>query len=271
VSGTPGGLGSFRLRDLSLLARLGVACVVLVLLGGLAASAEHVVDHHGPKDDIKGLSLDDVMGAYHGVQAPPLLAAALQRGHPENLSSKAKDALLDWVLGPADASGKRAGPKQLAENYDNFDLGDMAPNELIAANCNSCHARAVADTHAIAKTVPLDRRDDVLRLALPKNLTPVSTEILITSTHTHALSLGTLAVVTIALVLATGWPRRLVSLAAFLIGAGLLVDLGGQWAARQYAWGVYLLIGGGSVYGGASVLALLAVLVDLCLPRRTTP
>jgi len=268
VSNSAGGLVSFRLRDLSLAARLGVACVVLVILGGLAASAQHVADHHGPKDDVKGLSLDDVMGAYHGVQAPALLVAALERGHPDNLAPSAKEALLTWLLGPVDPSGKRTGPKRLADDYDNFDLGDMAPNELIAKHCNSCHSAKVADTHPIAKAYPLDRREDVLRLALPKNLTPVSREILATSTHTHALSLGTLAIVTIALVLATSWPRKLVSLATLLIGGGLLVDLGGQWAAREYAWGVYLLIGGGSMYGGASVLALLAVLIDLCLPSR---
>ncbi len=267
MNGPTGGLGSFRLRDLGVGARLGVAGAVLVILGGLAASAQHVADHHGPKDDIKGLSLDDVMGAYHGVQAPPLLASALERGHPPEMPEKARAALLDWVLGPADASGVRAGPKQLAENYDNFDLGDMAPNELIAKHCLSCHSAKIAEQHPIAKAYPLDRRDDVLRLSVAKNLTPVSTPILVTSTHTHALSLGTLAIATIALALATSWPRRLVSLAVLLIGAGLLIDLGGQWAARKYAWGVYLLIAGGSVYGGASVVALLGVLVDLCLPR----
>lgn len=265
---SPGGLGSFRLRDLGAPARLGVACAVLVILGGLAASARHVADHHGPKDDVKGLSLDDVMGAYHGVQAPARLAAALERGHPEGLAPAARESLITWVLGPKGPDGTRTGPKRLAEDYDNFDLGDMAPNELIAKNCLSCHSAKSADAGPIARSIPLDRRDDVLRLALPKNLTPVSTEILVTSTHTHALSLGTLAVVTMALVLATSWPRRLVGVAAMLIGGGLLVDLGGQWAARQYAWGVYLLIAGGSVYGGASAISLLAVLADLCATRR---
>ncbi|MCC6952352.1 MAG: hypothetical protein IT433_13025 [Phycisphaerales bacterium] len=278
MSDSTRGLGSFRLRDLGVAARVGVACAVLVVLGGLVASAGHVADHHGPKDDVKGLSLDDVMGAYHGVKAPPLLASALERGHPDDLPEKVRGALLDWVLGPADATGTRAGPRQLAENYDNFDLGDMAPNELIAKHCLSCHSAKVADTHPIAKTYPLDRRDDVLRLSVAKNLTPVPTEILVTSTHTHALSLGTLAVATIALGLATSWPRRLMGALALGIGLGLLADLGGQWIAHTWDYastkdslgraGVYMVFAGGGLYGLASAAALLLVLVDLCLPSR---
>ena len=264
-------IARFRLRDLSPGARIGVACAVLVLLGGLAASARHVADHHGPKDDVKGLSLDDVMGAYHGVQAPARLAAALERGHPETLAPDAREALLTWLQGPRDPSGKRTGSKHMSEDYDNFDLGDMAPNELIAKNCLQCHSRKVANTNPIGKSIPLDSREDALRLAQPKNLTPVSAQILTTSTHTHALALGSLSVVIIGLVVATSWSRRLVNLAAALIGAGLLIDFGGQWAAREYAWGVYLLIAGGAVFGGASVLSLLAVLGDLCMPRSSKP
>ncbi len=277
----PTGLGPFRLRDLSLGARLGVACAVIVILGGLGASARHVADHHGPKDDVKGLSLDDIMGAYHGVQAPARLAAALERGHPENLAPAAREALITWIEGPRGPNGKRTGPKRLADDYDNFDLGDMAPNELIAKNCLSCHSAKVADTSPIAKTIPLDRRDDVLRLALPKNLTPVPTEILVTSTHTHALSLGTLAVVTIALVLATSWPRRLTGALVLAVGAGLLLDLGGQWIAHTWdansarepfgRAGIYMVLAGGAVYGIGSTLALLSVLIDLFMPRTRAP
>jgi hypothetical protein len=154
----------------------------------------------------------------------------------------------------------------------------MAPNELIARHCLSCHSRKVADKSPISRSVPLDLRDDVIKLSVPKNLTPVPREILTTSTHTHAIALGTLALATMALGLATSFPRRLVAGALLCIGAGLLADLGGQWIANVWnigsasprlgKAGVFVMLGGGGLFSLATAGVLVGALIDLCLPRR---
>lgn len=242
-----------RLTELPWGARLGLACVVITLLGGLVASAAYVRIHHAPKDDEPGLSVDDVKGAYHGVQRRAPLMAALERGHPQELTAAKRESLLAWLRGD-----------RISLDYDNLDLGDAAPAELIRANCVSCHSRSSSDE--VAKRVPLEFWDDVKRVAFSKQLDPVPVSILVTSTHAHALGLGPLTAVTIALLLATRWPRRIVSLMAMVMGAALMLDLGGWWVAREVSGAVYLIMGAGATYLITTALALAAVLADLLLP-----
>ncbi len=243
-----------KLCDLPLGARLGIACLVLVMLGGLAASAAQVFHHHRKKDDIPALSMDDIKGAYHGVSVTAPLLAALERGHPEDLPQSERSALLTWLRGD-----------RVSQDYDNLDMGDNAPAEILARSCVSCHSRQASD--AAAKRTPLEYWDDVARVAFSKNLTPVPEEILIISTHTHALSLAPMSVVVAGLLLATRLPRRLAGPAIFLSGAALLLDLGAWWVSRTQAPAVYLIVTAGGVYMGTTALMLLAVLADLLMPR----
>ncbi|MDX2149053.1 MAG: hypothetical protein SFZ23_16190 [Planctomycetota bacterium] len=251
---------SFRLRRLGLGVRLGIACMVLVLMGGFAASVTYIFQHHGKKDGEPELTLTDVQGAYHGVDAESPLRRALENNHPPEMPEAARQALLKWLASD-----------RIAQDYDNLDLGENAPAELIAANCLSCHSRKVADTNPIANKYPLDYFDDIKKIAFAKKLTPPSIEILTVSTHTHALALGSLSVVVAALALASGWSRRFMGLLIFASGFGLLLDLGSWWLARQSAVFVYGIIVGGGMYSGSSLLLLGAVLLDLFLPAKADP
>jgi len=245
------------LRTLPGPVRTGLAMLVLVLLGGFVASAAHLYLHHSRRDEQAGLSLDDLRGAYHGVRTPARIGRALERGHAEEMPAEDRSALLAWL-----------GSDKVAQGYDNLDLGERAPAELIARNCLECHGRKNAERHPIARALPLDYWDDVRKLAFAKELNPVPTPILVVSTHTHALSLGAVTAVVFGMLLATGWPRRLVGVLVCVGGVGLAADLGGWWLARWNAGFVWAIIGGGVAYKGAMALGLLLVLADLVRPMR---
>src|SRR5437899_12971105 len=104
-----------RIADLGLAARLGVVCMCLVVLGGLAASWQHIINQNENRDEQPGLSMEDLKGAYHGVQTTAPLMKALSAGHPEALAKPQRDTLIKWLSGD-----------RVAENYDNLDLGDSA-------------------------------------------------------------------------------------------------------------------------------------------------
>ncbi|MBC7835343.1 MAG: hypothetical protein H7Y88_09620 [Phycisphaerales bacterium] len=246
---------TFRLADLPWGARLGLAFLVLTLLGGLAASMQHLVFHHQNRDEQPGVSVEDIQGAYHGVKTTAPLRGALERNHPPAMSEADRDVLVKWIASD-----------RISEDYDNLDLGDAAPNELIARNCLSCHGRSAADP--IAKTVPLEFFDDIKKVAFSREVSPVDIKILAASTHTHALSLGMLTIVVSALLLLTGLPRRLSGLAIFIAGFMLLADLAAWWIARDYADVVYIVIGAGAAYNATTAIMLVAVLVELLLGGR---
>lgn len=249
--------GMPRLRDLSPLARLGLTCLLLVIAGGFAASIRYVFTHHGKRDDRPGLTVTDLQGVYHGVSTPSRLGEALRRNHPPELPAAERDALLAWLALP---------PERLSAAFDDLDAGENAPSEIIARACVSCHARQAADP--VASRIPLDYWDDVQKLAVSREISPNSVDILVVSTHTHALSLGTLTVVLALLLLATRCPRWLAGVLIAALGASLLADLGSWWLARRHDVFAYVIAGAGGVYSAAGVLTLLVVLLDLWLPRR---
>ncbi|CAG0959478.1 hypothetical protein PHYC_00643 [Phycisphaerales bacterium] len=263
-------MNAFALRSLPLGVRLALVCLCGVLGIGLAASLQHLRWHYEKRDERPGFTMDDVTGAYHGMQSVAPLRVALERGHPETTSQADREALLDWLLGKKDAAGKR--PKQgnpsLGSDYDSIDLGDKAPIELIRANCLECHAKSAAATHAIAKQFPLDSWDDVRGFAISREINPTDPKKLAISIHAHALSLGVMALVVSGLFWCTAWPRKIVSAVILVTCAGLLADFVGQLAARDYVAGVWFIMAGGAAANGLMGLMLLAVVVDVIRPAR---
>lgn len=247
-----------RLRSLSPATRFGLTSLIAVLFIGLATSLAHIYMHNQMKDNEPGLSMLDIAGTYHGVQVPAPLRVALERGHPDGLPPAAKSALLQW-LGRDDDAISRA--------YDDLDLGDLAPSELIAAHCLACHARAAAPTKGAG--LALDSWDTIKKVALPKSISPPPIAILVMSTHAHALTLGAIGIVVALLLWFSRWPRWLAGLLVFMMGVGLLCDIGGWWAARQSMAAVYAIVVGGAAFNGAVSLALLLTLIELWWPART--
>lgn len=246
------------LRTQPLLTRLGLTGVVLIFALGLWASNEHLRLHHQNRDQRPGVSLMDIVGAYHGVSAPSVLRESLAGGHPPELDATTRSALLKWLDGDANA---------ISRQYDNLDLGDLAPSELIAANCLQCHGQAEAASKGGG--VPLQNWDAVKRLAFPIQIDPVPYSILVASTHAHALTMAAIVVVLAVLLWLSRWPRRLASILVLLLGMGLLLDIGGWWATRWNPSMVYSIIVGGAAFNLGMALALVVVLADLWLPTRT--
>lgn len=245
-----------QLRPLGITARLGLTMLVLTLLGGLTVSGIYMKMHHNNRDERPGLTMTDIRGHYAGVNVPAPLLSALERGHPEDLPEQSKQVLIDWLKG-----------NRISEDYDSLDLGDLAPAEVIASDCLSCHSRQSTGEDAYPE-LPLDFYDDVVAVAISRDIRPVGVEVLAASTHTHAISLAVLALASCGLMLLTGWPRTLVNPIVLLMGFGLALDLSGWWIARVNGGVVPLIVVGGFIFAAAVAVALLLVIADLWRPAQ---
>jgi len=242
-----------RLRHLPMPARAGVTALLVVFAIGLLASAAHMRNHHENRDGVPGLSMTDLVGAYHGINVPSPLAAVLRDGHPEGMPERERALLLKWLDSP-----------RISEMYDDLDLGDDAPVELIAMNCLACHTRATADFAEPS----LVNWDDIRRIAFSTEINPLPVSVLVASTHAHALTLAAIGIVLILALLCSRWGALAVGSTGGLIGIGLLLDIGGWWVAREYAVAVWAIVVGGGMFNLGSVMALVLILGELWLPRR---
>ncbi len=243
------------LRGLNGWARSGLSGLVLVLLGGLVASAAYVRVHHAPRDQQAGFSYDDLVGFYHGIERPAPLATALERDHPEGLDPAARATLVAWLAGD-----------RVSGDYDNLDLGDASPAEILERNCVDCHARNAADE--LAAALPLEYWDDVEALARSVAVAPLPIDILLVTTHTHALSLATLGLAACALGLLTRFPRGLTGALVAGCGLGLALDLAGWWLARAHEGFVVAIVAGGGLFALSAALLLVLTWIDLWWPVK---
>ena len=243
----------FTLRSLPFLARLGLSALMLVLLLGMFASAIHLwnVDHN--RDETPQMSMDDVRAAYHGLDRPPALLTALERGHPDALKKEPREVLLKWV---------RSG--RIAEDYDSIDLGAASPSEIIASSCVSCHSANGKDPTAAA--IRLASMENLKKVAFGKKVNPTPVNIVAMSTHAHALSLGMLGVVLAGLLWMTRVNRGLAGAMIGLMGVALAADLGSWWWARVWQDAVWVIVIGGAVSNGMLAVMAAVVVGDLWWP-----
>jgi len=243
-------MNGFQLRDLPAPVRLSLTLLLLVALGGFVASGLHMRSHHENRDGREGLAYEDLQGAYHGVHVASPLRSALDRGHPETLDARQREQLDTWLAGD-----------RISEDFDNLDLGDDSPAEILAGACLECHARTSNDP--IAQTVPLDYWDDVKAVAFERSIDATDEAILLASTHTHAIALATITLLIAGLMVCTRWPAALANALVLVAGLGLSLDLAAWWLARSSAGLVGLIIVAGAAYAISMVLMMLAVIVDL--------
>ena len=248
---------TLALRELDFGARVALTALVFVFAIGLAASGYHLREHHRNRDEQPGVSLEDLEGAYHGVQTTAPLVTALERGHPAELADTDRELLLRWLRS-----------SRISEDFDNFDLGDAAPAELIRKSCLTCHARQATAGGGVGEALPLDYFEDVKRLAFSKQVAPVPVRVLAASTHAHALSLAAMSAVIGFLLSATRWSRWLRSGLFALAGVSLFVDLACWWLARDSAAWVPVIVAAGFAYVASTALSLAAIALDVWMPKR---
>lgn len=248
-------MNSIKLRRLGVLPRIGIGAVLLTLIGGVASAGAFMAMHQANRDERPQLSIDDIRAHFHGIRTPSVLLESLEGGHPDTLDASAREALITWLESD-----------RVSESYDDFDLGDSAPAEILAVSCIDCHSRASTGPDT-APDLPLEYWDDIRSIAFSTDISPVDVEILAASTHTHALSLSVLSIVVFALLLATSWPRRFVGALIAAVGIALFLDIGAWWVARSFDSWAYVIALAGFVFNGGVALACLAILADLAMPR----
>ena len=244
-----------RLRTLGLLTRIGLVFLILTLVGGYIISGIFLKWEYENRDERQGLTMTDIVGAYHGVSSPSSLLESLKAGHPEELPDPDRKALIDWLEGD-----------RVSEDYDNLDLGDLAPSEIIAVSCLDCHTRGSQMGDGIGDRVPLGYFDDVQSIAISREIMPKNLKIVALSTHVHAPSLSMVLIVLTMLCSMTRWPSVIVGALVAAGGIGIFFDIAGQWLARGEALWAYAIVGGGFTMSMSVGLLGLLVIVDLVLP-----
>jgi len=212
-------------------------------------------EHHEVRDGEEGLTMTDLKGSYHGVRATAPLVTALDRGHPEELAEAERKILSDWLASD-----------RISEDYDNLDLGESAPVEILDMRCLSCHSRNSEDE--VASALPFEYWDDVKKLAFSREIEPTDPKVLLASTHAHSLALSVQALILALLALLTRFSRRLISGVICVAGISLAVDLAGWWLARGAAAWVTALVVGGALFAATNAALAVLILLDLALPER---
>ena len=246
---------SLRLRDFGFGVRLGLTLLCLVILGGSAVSGWYMKEHHDNRDERKGFNLDDIRAHYHGIKTEAPMLAALERGHPEDLPEAQRGALISWLKSDS-----------VAADYDNFDLGENMPEEIIAISCVDCHDSGASGPDAYPE-LSLRYRDDVMAVAQGREVNPVNEKVLLASLHAHSLALGSVCIISVLLLALSRAPRFIAGLLATMTGAGLLLDVGSWIPARANEAFIYAIVVGGFLFQAGVVLSLIIVIADLWLPR----
>lgn len=246
----------FRLRDFGFFQRVGLTGVLACLAVGQLAGLSHMREHFDRRDDRPGFTVDDIKSAYHGLDAPSPLLAALNGNHPpfpQSLKPADKEVLTKWLT-----SGK------IEQDYDNPDLGAASPKEIIAASCLQCHSAKADATKA--KPPVLDTPADIKKVAFSRQVLPTPPDKVVVSIHAHASSMALMALAVMTLAAFSRWPRFFTGLLSAGCGLGLAGEFAGMWFAHNdERWINVLLYAGGAFHACFALLTLLTFL-DLWFP-----
>lgn len=271
---------TFRLRRQSVALRIGVTCFLAMIAIGYRASVRHMHHHLGPKDgDPDSVSFEDVAGHYHGVEIVAPLKKVLDDADHTNRMREAGVTLADaqrqvleaWLArGDEWVAKGRSGADPIAQFYDPLDGPPDAdtPAIVLEESCGVCHASDAKQGDEASRALPLMKLVDVQKVAYSQTIQPVPEAILLASLHTHALGLATFTTLAALFFFMTAWPRRLRDALIALTGVGLLLDVAAWEPARDHVAWVYVILGGGALFGIGLCLMMLGTFLDMWFGPR---
>jgi hypothetical protein len=246
-----------RLSTLPIAVRLGLTGVVLTMLVGLASALVHLRTAHERRDEEPGLSLDDLRAAYSGIHAPSRLAVALESGHPATLAASERARLVVWLKS-----------SRVSEDFDDPDKGNSSPAEIVQKNCLACHARKSTEGNGVGQRLPLEYWADVKKLAFARELEPTPLDIVITSAHTHALSMALVSLAAILLAGMTRWSARWWGPLACVGGLALSADIASWFLARESSAFVLVIATAGGLWFLSTTIAFVLALLEMWIAQR---
>lgn len=249
-----------RLGDFGFFWRFGIGVLAICLVGGYMVSGIYLYQHYENRDEQPGLTMTDIEGAYAGAVAESPLRKAIKRGHPEDLPADERAVLIEWLA----SDNVQAG-------FDDIDTYEIPPSDIILyGSCVECHA-AGAEGEGAYPELPLEREDQILAIAVSREILPKDEKIVVQSLHAHAPSMAVCTMMLAVLAGMTRFARPIVGLVVAAAAVGLLADLSGQWLARTQGgvWTWAIVVGGFAASAGVGLLGLMVVL-DAWLPGNRT-
>jgi hypothetical protein len=245
-----------RLRSLPAAARVLIICFLLSMGAGFAAAQVNLQLQHAGLDGRAGLSLDDVVIAFHGREGSTVLTTKIGPGGSMARyipRPRDREVLESWV-----ASG--AGEQGFEE-----------PADVLQRLCVRCHnplgeMPGVPFAPSRAEPPSLD-----LVAAVTGPDTGVSYLSLARSSHAHLFGMGVLYALAGLVFLLTDARPRTKALTAAAPFVAMFLDIGCWWLTKLHAGFAVGIVAGGALLGLAFAVLILRPLWELCTPGRPAP
>ncbi len=287
----PGPLGSIRLADLSLPAKMALTVFRALMGAGYLVAALNIYEHNHDADGDPAMTPDDLRAVYHGLDKvvtaetrlslpSPMLKQISPGGAMRSFLEKGGEAatrvLVTWV---------RDGAKEADFTREGLTApGDPSPQAVIAKNCVRCHNAKDGEERDVpyapdASTPPVYAL--VAKLAAPilgpatqqtqtVHIPPTPRAKLVQVTHAHILSIPVFTLIVGAMFLLTGLPPRVKLVLGPLPMIAVACDIASWWLARPFEPFVFVIAAAGAVFGASFGAQVLCVFGSLWFGRRTS-
>jgi hypothetical protein len=283
-------LGSVRLANLPLAAKLLLTPFLALIGVGYFVALLNIYEHHSDADLEPGLTLNDLRRNYHGLDKQVTSTTQTRnpspmqrmtgpggamRPHLEKGGEQAVRALTSWLAdGAKETDFARLGV---------YPPDDLSAKQVIANQCVRCHNAADGDESDVPYAASASAEPDyalVIKKAAPllgpltteskmMHLAPRSVADLVQITHAHILAMPVFALIVGGLFLLTSLPERFKLLVAPLPMAAMCADFASWWLARPFEPFVYLIAAMGAVFGASLGAQILCVFGSLWFGKRT--
>jgi hypothetical protein len=239
------------LRALALPGRLLLTLFLLGATAGLAAGEGNVLATFSGADGRPGLSMEDLVRAFHGRPGWTLIASKVEGGSMEKqvpVPSERK-AIVAWAAGGAQREEFEEARKVL---------------DLRCVKCHSPGGEKEESPFAEARETGA-RWDLVSRYAAPDR--GMSLAARATTTHAHLFAMSTLYGLLGAAFLFTNTRRGVKAAAVALPFLGMFVDIGSWWLAMLHPGFCWTIVAGGAMVAAGTAVLVARPLWEMWGPR----